>query len=569
MADFSNIIQEINTNLPDNNTQSITAAKLRTTLVDLTNTIDTVQDDFETEVNEDVEQCREYIDDEIDALISNGITRNVFQYSTFTTATPNISNITGLNLFQVGDYVELDVIPNTGYMLWGTAPYQYPSFYYSSDTNISVRLLFSWSPINYTSTSLNRNARQKIKVELHSISGTSYTFYMYYNGNKVAEKTDTYTSSTYLIGWDQIGYNSNMVLYSIKSRSNGIDYFFDKFENMTGATGITDTYSNIQLPSYNELISDVAENTSDIENLQTNISKKMFYEWKPNSLVWNIDKELDIYQNIYSNVYLFTRLGYYSTKSQPTVSYPHGYWRLERSLIGTITDGVFTSIHQVLTAGENEFVLRWTQGSQYNATSNFTGGWHWGENLESDGCWVNIIIDGNIFDPSTANAIPITPCKSVEYKEYSVIYNCSDNSIAAWHYKNTIFKDCGYETFNDVKFVQALDYFAYYGIVCVDRWISEYAMPEKVNTITDMGSGTPLIAEQFKSNNHRIHYEGNGYACDVESEVLYGSDDSESELVVYNDTAYNKYYRKNTRTHIAGDVNNRLGSYTKVKFYVI
>lgn len=51
MADFNEIIQEINTNLPDNNTQSITAAKLRTTLVDLTNAIDTQQDDFETTVN--------------------------------------------------------------------------------------------------------------------------------------------------------------------------------------------------------------------------------------------------------------------------------------------------------------------------------------------------------------------------------------------------------------------------------------------------------------------------------------------------------------------------------------
>lgn len=50
MADFSNIIQEINTNLPDNNSQAITAAKLRTTLIDLTNQIDTVQDDFETDI---------------------------------------------------------------------------------------------------------------------------------------------------------------------------------------------------------------------------------------------------------------------------------------------------------------------------------------------------------------------------------------------------------------------------------------------------------------------------------------------------------------------------------------
>lgn len=54
MANFDNIIQEINTNLPDNNTQSITAAKLRTTLVDLTNTIDQVQDDFETEINQTI-----------------------------------------------------------------------------------------------------------------------------------------------------------------------------------------------------------------------------------------------------------------------------------------------------------------------------------------------------------------------------------------------------------------------------------------------------------------------------------------------------------------------------------
>ena len=48
MANFDNIIQEINTNLPDNNTQSITAAKLRTTLIDLTNQIDTVQNEFES-----------------------------------------------------------------------------------------------------------------------------------------------------------------------------------------------------------------------------------------------------------------------------------------------------------------------------------------------------------------------------------------------------------------------------------------------------------------------------------------------------------------------------------------
>lgn len=59
MADFSEIIQEINTNLPDNTTQSITAAKLRTTLIDLTNTIDAVQDDYEEATTAQVEAALE------------------------------------------------------------------------------------------------------------------------------------------------------------------------------------------------------------------------------------------------------------------------------------------------------------------------------------------------------------------------------------------------------------------------------------------------------------------------------------------------------------------------------
>lgn len=63
MADFSNIIQEINTNLPDNNTQAITAEKLRTTLIDLTEQIDTVQDDFETDVNETIDGISNSVSD--------------------------------------------------------------------------------------------------------------------------------------------------------------------------------------------------------------------------------------------------------------------------------------------------------------------------------------------------------------------------------------------------------------------------------------------------------------------------------------------------------------------------
>lgn len=55
MADFSEIITEINTNLPDNNTQAITAKKLRDTMIDLTNAIEGQQNNFEVDINEEVD----------------------------------------------------------------------------------------------------------------------------------------------------------------------------------------------------------------------------------------------------------------------------------------------------------------------------------------------------------------------------------------------------------------------------------------------------------------------------------------------------------------------------------
>lgn len=63
MSDFSNIIQEINTNLPDNTTQSITAKKLRDTLVDLTDTIEDQQDNFEESAMAVIDDALQIVED--------------------------------------------------------------------------------------------------------------------------------------------------------------------------------------------------------------------------------------------------------------------------------------------------------------------------------------------------------------------------------------------------------------------------------------------------------------------------------------------------------------------------
>lgn len=74
MANFDNIIQEINTNLPDNNSQAITAAKLRTTLIDLTTQIDTVQDDFEDNLNNEFSTLENNITHALDNLVVDNLT---------------------------------------------------------------------------------------------------------------------------------------------------------------------------------------------------------------------------------------------------------------------------------------------------------------------------------------------------------------------------------------------------------------------------------------------------------------------------------------------------------------
>ena len=74
MADFSNIIEEINTNLPDNNNQSITAAKLRTTLIDLTNQIDSEQDDFESQMDTSFGEFQSQVETALDNLIVDNLT---------------------------------------------------------------------------------------------------------------------------------------------------------------------------------------------------------------------------------------------------------------------------------------------------------------------------------------------------------------------------------------------------------------------------------------------------------------------------------------------------------------
>lgn len=486
---------------------------------------------------------------------TDGFNIGTFDHSTFISNTQNIP--ASISMSQVGDYVEMKAnMTSVNYILFRSADsYNKRAIGHSSAGTLTIRLSPSTPIFNYTNAAVKENAIQIIKVEFASIDGTTYNYDVYLDGTKVGSMTGPAS-----LTFDTIGHNVAMDLYYIKNKSAGVESTLTNFAEMEGAVGVTD----VNVSAHYDGLVGLAERISTIEDAlpeieHASIGEDMYYAFKKVSGVYNMASHFAIYQRLKDNYYLRTIVGYYTASGD----LPHGYWRMERSSLVTITDGVESLVQdQILTAGENEFVLQWLAGASYNASGGFTGGYHFGEKIEGvSGAWVEFIADGNAV--STEADIPITPCKSFYYREYSAIYNCNDDTIAAWHLKETEFKDGGYETINDVKFVQALDYFAYPGIVCVSRWLSEYAMPEGVATITDMGDGSTTIAAQFKSNGHRIHYEGNGYMCDVESEVLIGADDTQCQRVVYNSSAYNKYYRRNPDT--AGSVSNRLKGRTTVK----
>lgn len=67
MSEFTSIIQEIHANIADNNTQSITAKKMRDTLIDLVNTTDSVVQDIDTNLT-NLEDSVSSLEDKVDGL---------------------------------------------------------------------------------------------------------------------------------------------------------------------------------------------------------------------------------------------------------------------------------------------------------------------------------------------------------------------------------------------------------------------------------------------------------------------------------------------------------------------
>lgn len=287
-------------------------------------------------------------------------------------------------------------------------------------------------------------------------------------------------------------------------------------------------------------------------------SPKIYYSVGQTYDGYHNAKRVFVFVNIKDDIFVRFRVGLYRPGLSDT-SLAHTYWRLQDSQLFQRSGDGFVAISElqtITTFGENEFVIRQTSP----AKTDFTGGYHGNEFIYDEngalitGAFGEFFADGALVDLS--QTISLTPCNSFFYKERSVMVETANSGgdptnvgrQIAWHEKRTEFiPGKGYECENRLDFVENVPFYAFGGICCIARWISEYAMGEG-NPLTNMGSGTPRIEDQFSNYGNRlIFYKGNGYSAKVTSQVIFGDDDDKQHLFVLNVEQYNKYYRQ-TRT---------------------
>lgn len=492
-----------------------------------------------TRTGEAIEQVAGDMDDLEDEAL-NGGEMSTYNHSTFTAESRNIPVSIGLS--QAGDYLEMKVkqTNDSGAILFASDdPYQSRRIDYYAENTLRFRFEYSTSTgiFNYKNEAVKRGQVQIIRVELTAISEGTYTYTFYLDGSSIGT-LDTGHGVTF----DTLGRNIAMDLYYLKNKSAGVLTEYTHFAEMEDAAGVTDVIDAEEYMGLREM-------TQEVKQLDKR--PRMFYTFTKASTIWDCHSHFVVYQQIAGNKYAGFIIGLYqlgkSNSNPDALSY---LWRIIRVLEFEYNGITMSPTGNVLIAyGESEFVMRQTSP----AKTDFTGGYHGDETFDVTGGFAEFYID-NVLTAVPAADVPLTECKAFYYHQRAALYetNNSDEGDDAstvgttfgWHVKKTTFLNGGYRTENRVDFTRQIPFYAYMGIVCTDRWASDYARGE-LDPLTAMGTGTPVQTQQFLAyGTHEILYQNAIYQTTVSSRVDFGDDDSKNQLVVYNATQYNKFYRR-------------------------
>ena len=453
-------------------------------------------------------------------------------------------------LQEIGDFVEIRqrTYKNNTYnqafnLIVGSNPgFSNTYIGYYNDNTIYVNV--QSARYIYTNDKIKRGEWQTLRV-ICVDNSNGFVYNLYVDGELLAPATSPSVNSSLPMKMTNLGGMTSFCMCDIAYVSYLSENTFGNYVNLVKGTDVELTISNT---------TDVTKRISDLDSQvqalsQVITTKRMFYQYVAESANWDVESHLMIYVQINEDMYVGYMIGLWTMHN----SSPMGIskcWRIVKAEIYSY-DGntMIRSENRILTDGESEFVLRQTNPVK----KDFTGGYHGDESLDLEGGFVEFFADHTILELSKQD-LPLTECRNFFYKQKSALYESANQDDSptnvgrqiAWHMKETEITTRGYRTINRIDFVEQIPFYAYFGIVCVDRYVSEQAMGESFE-LTNMGTGTPTQVQQFLSYGDRtIYYKGNNIVLRISSKIIFGDDDDKNQLVVYNHTQYNKYYRKTT-----------------------
>lgn len=413
---------------------------------------------------------------------------------------------------------------------------------YYNDNTIYVNVLST--RYIYTNDKIKRGEWQTLKIVCIDNSD-GFIYDLYVDGELLSPITSPSTNSSVPMKMTNLGGIKSFCMCDIAYVSYLSEGVFNNYVNLIKGTDV-----ELVIRATTDIIKRLQNLDAQVQILsQSSTTKRMFYQYVAGSSNWDVESHLMIYVQMHEGMYVGYMIGLWTMHN----SSPTGIsrcWRIIKAEIYTYDGNTMTKTgNKVLTDGESEFVLRQTSPVK----KDFTGGYHGDESINLSGGFVEFFVDNKMLELDKMD-LPLTECSTFFYKQKSALYetaNQDDSSTnvgrqIAWHIKETEINANGYKTTNRIDFVEQIPFYAYFGIVCIDRSVSKQAMGESFE-LTDMGTGTPIQTQQFLSYGDRlIYYKGNHFVLKVSSEVIFGDDDSQNQLVVYNHTQYNKYYRKTT-----------------------
>ena len=218
---------------------------------------------------------------------------------------------------------------------------------------------------------------------------------------------------------------------------------------------------------------------------------------------------------------------------------------------------------KLLLGVENEFTIRFENKSDY------TGGYHGDERIDTDGSFAKFFIDGQLLTSAEMAKSFKKECESFYMLSSATLHDTSVDGINAIvghpivgrHIKRTIIDNCGFHCENRVDFDfsnvgeserQIADWFS--GLVCVakDCAIKSYAQDY---VIRDTSKGDN---EQISINNAiggKVNMWGNKkLSCAIDSKVL-TEDDKDCKILLWDRPTDTKYYRRPSLRKVkTGDV---------------